>query len=105
MEFACYFLFFRKKKQTFKFYVNRLLTEDIHVLEISRLIFFEKVKKKNTCLYIYFKMLPAAVMIGTLTLPASDDFCRLLITFANGLDLDQVGCFVRPDLDPNCLTF
>ena len=32
--------------------------------------------------------------------PASGDFCRLLITFANTLDPDQN---VGPDLDPNCL--
>ena len=28
--------------------------------------------------------------------------CHLLITFANGLDLNQAGQNVRPDLDPNC---
>ena len=36
--------------------------------------------------------------------PASGDFCRLLITFANSLDPDQAWQNVRPDLDPNCLT-
>ena len=36
--------------------------------------------------------------------PASGDFCRLLITFANSLDLDQARQNVGPDLDPNCLT-
>ena len=35
--------------------------------------------------------------------PASDDFCRLLITFANNLDSDQARQNVGPDLDPNCL--
>ena len=34
----------------------------------------------------------------------SGNFCRLLITFANSLDLDQARQNVRPDLDPNCLT-
>ena len=29
--------------------------------------------------------------------------CRLLITFANSLDPDQVLQNVGPDLDPNCL--
>ena len=33
-----------------------------------------------------------------------DEFCHLLITFANSLDPDQVWQNVGPDLDPNCLT-
>ena len=36
--------------------------------------------------------------------PASGDFCRLLITFANSSDPDQARQNVGPDLDPNCLT-
>ena len=39
------------------------------------------------------------------TSPASGDFCRLLITFANSLDPDQARQNVGPDLDPYCLTF
>ena len=39
-----------------------------------------------------------------LTLPASGNFCHLLITFANSLDPDQAQQNVGPDLDPNCLT-
>ena len=35
------------------------------------------------------------------SLPASSDFCHLLITFANSLDPDHN---VGSDLDPNCLT-
>ena len=35
---------------------------------------------------------------------ASGDFCCLLITFANSLDLGQEGHSVAPDLDTNCLT-
>ena len=35
---------------------------------------------------------------------ASDDFCHLLITFANSLDPDQNQQSVGPDLDPNPLT-
>ena len=35
--------------------------------------------------------------------PASGNFCRLLITFANSLDPDQAQQNVGPDLDPNCL--
>ena len=38
------------------------------------------------------------------TLAAGSDFCHLLITFANSLDLDQARQNVGPDLDPNCLT-
>ena len=36
------------------------------------------------------------------TLHASGDYCCLLIAFANSLDPDQAGHFVRPDLGPNC---
>ena len=36
---------------------------------------------------------------------ASDDFCRLLITFANSWDQDQDQQNVGADLDPNRLTF
>ena len=39
------------------------------------------------------------------SLPASGDFCRLLINFANSLDLDQDWQYVGHDLDPNCLTY
>ena len=35
---------------------------------------------------------------------ASSNFCGLLMTFANRLDLVQDGQFVSPDLDPSCLT-
>ena len=38
------------------------------------------------------------------SLPASGDFCHLLITFANSLDPDQARLNVGPDLAPNCLT-
>ena len=38
------------------------------------------------------------------SLPASGDFCHLLIIFANSLDPDQARQNVGPDLDPNCLT-
>ena len=37
------------------------------------------------------------------SLPASGNFCHLLITFANSLDPDQARQNVEPDLDPNCL--
>ena len=38
------------------------------------------------------------------SLPTRGDFCCLLITFANSLDLDQARQIVGPDLYPNCLT-
>ena len=34
------------------------------------------------------------------SLPASGEFCHLLMTFANRLDPDQARQNVRPDLDP-----
>ena len=37
--------------------------------------------------------------------PDRDDFCRLLIPFANSLDTDQALQKVGSDLDPICLTF
>ena len=37
--------------------------------------------------------------------PERVDFCRLLIPFAISFDPDQAWQKVRPDLDPNCLTF
>ena len=38
------------------------------------------------------------------SLPASYDFCCMLINFVNSLDRDQARQNVGPDLDPNCLT-
>ena len=35
-------------------------------------------------------------------LSARDNFCYLMIAFANSLDTDQVWHNVGPDLDPNC---
>ena len=37
-------------------------------------------------------------------LPASGDFCRLLIIFANNLDPDQARQDVGPEVYPSCLT-
>ena len=36
-------------------------------------------------------------------LPAGDNFCHLLKTFANSLDPDQTRQNVQPGLDPICL--
>ena len=38
------------------------------------------------------------------SLPASGNFCNLLITFVNSLDSDQAQQNIGPDQDPNCLT-
>ena len=46
--------------------------------------------------------LPPAVSSLLNSVPASGDFCRLLITFASSLDPDQARQNVGPDLDPNC---
>ena len=44
------------------------------------------------------------VVFGHNTVLASNDFCHLLITFANSLDPDQDRHSVRFDLDPNHLS-
>ena len=49
----------------------------------------------NECIPAYFDS------PGSFTLLVSGDFCRLLKTFANVLDLDQDRQNVGPDLDPN----
>ena len=60
-----------------------------------------------TCL-IFFLLLVSIITtdkhFSINSLPASGDFCRLLIIFANSLDPDQARRNVGPDLDPNCLT-
>ena len=38
------------------------------------------------------------------SLPASGNFCHLLIAYANNLDPDQAPHNAGPDLGPNCLT-
>ena len=47
---------------------------------------------------------PLTAIKTWLTLLASSDFCRLLITFANSLNPDQDKQNVGPDLDLNHLT-
>ena len=44
------------------------------------------------------------VVSRSCSLPASGNFCHLLITYANNLDPDQAQHNAGPDLDPNCLT-
>ena len=60
--------------------------------------------------YFYFFFLLLVSVITTdkhfsiNSLPASSDFCRLLLSFANSLDPDQARPNVGPDQDPNCST-
>ena len=56
-------------------------------------------RHKNCCLLQPLSIFPTPGLF------ASEEFCHLLITFANSLDTDQDGHFVSPDLDPNHLTF
>ena len=55
-------------------------------------------KKKNV-----FQNVVCCCCDWCITLPASEDKLRLLITFANSLDPDQAQQN-WPDLEPNCLT-
>ena len=48
--------------------------------------------------------LTLAAVLARNSLPASNDFCHLLITLANSSDPDQARQNVGLDLDPNCLT-
>ena len=50
---------------------------------------------KNPCAFLVYSLINS--------LPASDIFCRLLITFAKSLDPGQARQCVKHDLDPNCL--
>ena len=59
--------------------------------EIHLLLFLDSVFTKKGVVYLN-------------AFPATGDFCRLLITFANSLDPDQARQNVGSDLDPNCLT-
>ena len=51
------------------------------------------------------RLIASKGVVGFNSLPASGDFCRLLITLANSLDPDQDRPNVRHVLDPNSLTF
>ena len=72
------------------------------IAEGITLILLHKWTRSRVC---FILLLNQFVCINSF--PASGDFFRLLITFANSLDPDQprqnVGP-VGPDLDPNCLT-
>ena len=46
-----------------------------------------------------------SMMIGHSKQVLTSDFCYLLITFANSFNPDMGRQNVRPDLDPNLLTF
>ena len=78
-------------------------------------VFSPKSKRKDIYSYfvfkkrsqiMYFKKL-ILIIGGTFrinALPNVTNSCRLLITFAKSLDIDQARQNVGPDLDPNCLT-
>ena len=53
---------------------------------------------------IFNYMVSLEHLILCLLVTTNDDFCHLLITFANSLEPDQAWQNVGPDLDPNCLT-
>ena len=53
---------------------------------------------------IYLGNVFVLMSLAVSRLPASRDFCRLLIIFSNNLDPDQDRHSVGPDLDPNCWT-
>ena len=78
------------------FHENCLLADNSH--EISYLIFFRKLAKMSQ------NLSSAVVVIGALRVNFLTPHCCLLITIAIILDQDQARHFVRPDLDPNCLT-
>ena len=86
------FIFFLEK---IRHYISCELS-DSH--EMSSLIFSEKKKKKSQ------NCICCSCEFCCNSFPASGDFCRLLITFANSLEPDQAWQNVGPDLDPNCLT-
>ena len=45
-----------------------------------------------------------SLLAAIYSLPASDNFCCLLKTFANSLNPDSAQQKVSPNLDPSCLT-
>ena len=49
---------------------------------------------------LYWPQVSVSITIHINSFPASGDFCRLLITFANSLDPDQARQNVGPELDP-----
>ena len=55
---------------------------------------------KNYGIFIFVQ---SASFIFNFYLSAGEDFCCLLITFANSFDPDQARHFVDPDLDSNCM--
>ena len=59
------------------------------------------INKSANCLEIWLaNYADIGINISLNSLPASDNFCRLLIIFANNLDPDQARHFFGPDLDP-----
>ena len=62
---------------------------------------FSRREKQTT--FVAFVPLRVKYGFAFNSLPASSDLFRLLINFANSLDLDQEGRNVSPDPDPNYL--
>ena len=59
------------------------------------------INKSANCLEIWLaNYADIGINISVNSLPACDNFCRLLITFANSLDPYQFRHFVGPDLNP-----
>ena len=91
------------KKQSSIFHANCLLRETIRMKCQSQ---FSCKNQKNRITLPSAALVHRAIkVISVQCSPASGDFCRLLITFANSLDQDQTRQMVGSDLDPMCLTF
>ena len=61
----------------------------------------------GTLIFVYNALYSTSLVLMTLAvfrLPASGDFCHLLIIFSNNLDTDRDGHNIDPDLYPNCWT-
>ena len=83
-----------------KFVINMLGVTTVQT-DKKKLLQFQISNYLNFLLVIYFFSYSAEFNSFT---PASGDFCRLLITSANSLDLDQAQQNVGSDPNPNCLT-
>ena len=62
--------------------------------------FLGKIRKNISKCHL-LTILPRVLSVNSF--PPSGNFCLLLITFVNSLDIDQAQQNFGPDLDPNCL--
>ena len=60
--------------------------------------------KMSNLLYSEHEIACLVAVIIFNSFPAGNNFCHLLITFANSFNPHQVSQNVLPDLNPNCLT-